>query len=137
MTAVFKGGDTFLIRTSDGEGGQPWAHLHLILLDADSDTDSTIIVNIETLRNSRQDQTTVLEVGDHEFVVRRSCVLYGRARILDGATLRRLVEQGDAIPRTPLRPDVLERVRQGILRSRRTPDEICEFYESNFMYKKA
>jgi len=133
---VFRGGDTLLLRTSDGEGGQPWAHLHLILLDVETDTDSTILVNIETLRNRRQDQTTILEVGEHEFITRRSCVLYRRARIMEGASLRRLVERGDAVLRTALRPEVLERVRQGILRSRRTPDEVREFDVTNFMYKR-
>jgi hypothetical protein len=134
---MFKGGDTFLIRTRAGEGGQPLAHLHVILIDVDAETDSTIVVNIETMRNSRQDQTTLLDAGEHEFVVKRSCVVYRRARILDGATIRDLVKRGEAIPRPILSAEVLERVRQGVRKSRYTPEAIREFYETHFMYRRA
>src|ERR1035438_10358093 len=66
-------GDTLLI-PAPGMGVTP--HLWIIATEPVTDTQLCVIVNVTTLRNSR-DQTVMLRKGDHPFITHDSAIFYG------------------------------------------------------------
>jgi len=128
-------GDCFLIETNRDETGAIHYHLFVMLLDPRTDKKETIIVNLDKLTSPRQDQTTVLNTGDHEFIKRPTYVNYRMARIISEKDLLELVNSGIAIKRTPMENGVLQRIREGVLKSPFTPGGVCEFYE-DYLYEQ-
>lgn len=133
---MFSAGDCLLIETNESEGGRIVAHLHVVLLDPQEHTHNTIIVCIETLNSEKQDQTTLLTPGEHDFIVTTSYVNYRRARICSTDDLDQSIEKGAAHRRAPASPALLEKIRRGLLRSRLAPIEVCELYQ-DFLHGQA
>ena len=61
-------GYCLLIETNVDKDGLIQAHLFVVVLEPREHTNATIIVNIETLRSRKQDQTTILRAGEHESI---------------------------------------------------------------------
>lgn len=57
-------GDCLLIETNVDKDGLIQAHLFVVVLEPREHTNATIIVDIETLRSPKQDQTTILRAGE-------------------------------------------------------------------------
>ncbi len=119
-------GECYLIKTRINH------HLHIVLLDYEDFSGTTVIVNIETLDSPRQEQTTVLEAGCHPFVTHKSYVNYRRAQTYSRASLDQLVRNGDAVPKEPMPHEVLKRIQDGLLRSTRTPPITKHYYENKY-----
>lgn len=122
-------GDCLLIETNVDKDGLIQAHLFVVVLEPREHTNATIIVNIETLRSRKQDQTTILRAGEHEFITSDSFVNYRRARIVSADDLDRLIEEGEAKVKPAVDPKVLERICDGVLRSPFIPLEVAEMYQ--------
>ncbi len=122
-------GDCLLIETNVDKDGLIQAHLFVVVLEPQEHTNTTIIVNIETLRSRKQDQTTVLRAGEHEFITSDSFVNYRRARIVSADDLDRLIEEGEAKVKPAVDSKVLERICDGVLRSPFIPLEVAEMYQ--------
>lgn len=102
------------------------SHLCIVLNDPpDASPQQVLYVPVITARK-KSDTTCVLDVGDHDFIVRKSCVHYARA---DVRTVEHLAKCGSL--RSPLTDDVLERVCAGIFDSPYTRPWVKEFYEDN------
>jgi hypothetical protein len=128
---LLKSGDCLLIETNFDEWGFIQNHLFIIILEPQGTTRNTIIVNIDKLTSRKQDQTTILNPGDHDFIDVQSYVNYGRAKIRSFDELEDRVRKGDVKLYPPLKDDIFQRVCEGILKSKFTSYEVRELYLDN------
>lgn len=119
-------GDTFLIPKSSGET----EHLWIVVTDPEPDTSFAVCVNITT-KQSYSETTVILRPGMHPFIKHDSVVYYSDAQIL---TLNKVQQALDARmtgvvcePREPCSRAVLEMIRQGILSSKMTPNNVKDY----------
>ncbi len=120
-------GDCFLIETDRYEDGSIRSHLHVIVIDCEEHTGTTIIVVVETL-TSKKDTTVVLRQGDHEFIKQDSYVNYRRAKTTSNTDIEHLVKRGKARPMGSIKGDLLKRIEQGLKASVFTPQYVVDFY---------
>jgi hypothetical protein len=74
------------------------------------------------------DTTLILDVGDHTYITKRSVLLYAKAAILDVTAIDKVISD----PNTKTnwqrhdccKPEVLERIRQGLIDSKYTKNSI-------------
>lgn len=91
------------------------------------------LVNISTVHAMKHhDSTCVLDVGDHEFIKRKSYVYYARARIEPAGGLIRGVRAGTFIPRQSVSAATLERICDGFLESDEVPQIIARYVRARF-----
>ena len=128
---MLKLGDCLLFKTNFDEFGFIQNHLFIIVLEPQGITQNIIIVNIDKHTSPKQDQTTILQPGDHDFINLQSYVNYGRAKIISYDKLEEYVRRGEARLYPPLENILLQRVCEGILRSRFTPIEVRELYQDS------
>ncbi len=106
-------GTTFLLSAVD-------IHLWIIISDAKRDPENVLIVNLTTL-DPRKERSCLLKAGDHPWIRHDTCVNYGDSQV---TTLDKLVaaRDGNALMiQNPLRPDILQRIREGALSSTKMP----------------
>ena len=121
-----KPGDCLLIDTNR-EAGRIIAHLFVIILETQSHTRNTIIVNVQSDRGGRSvDRTVVLHRGDYEFIQHDSYVNYSLAKIVSVDDLEQLLSAGTARMRPAVTQEVFQHIADGILRSPFTPLEVKE-----------
>ncbi|MBI1792409.1 MAG: hypothetical protein HYR60_33215 [Acidobacteria bacterium] len=112
-------GDTFFIPTPDN----PIRHLWIVLTEVDAEG-KACCVNITGMGDHIADTTVVLEVGDHPFIEKQSVALFSKAARLDVARIE--AEIDNPATRTNWKrfacctPELLERVRRGLLKSKYT-----------------
>ena len=117
-------GSTLLISGTHQDPSK--SHLCIILNDPpDANPQQVLYVPVITARK-KSDATCILEVGDHEFIVHKSCVHYANAQV---RTVQQLTDRGSL--KEPLRDDVLERVCAGVFDSPHTRPWVRKFYEEN------
>jgi hypothetical protein len=74
--------------------------------------------------DSREDQSCILDVGDHSTVVHRTCIAYSRANAkTSNADLDAMVKANLIELLEPVSGDVLKRIRDGAMKSNRTPKD--------------
>jgi hypothetical protein len=112
-------GDTVLIP----KPGHDKSHLWVLLTAVNPQTGEVIIVNFTTQR-PHSDTTVVIQIGEHRFVDRPTVVFYSDARFTRLAALEAAVNQGIASRHDPLKPALLTRVQEGLLKSPFTPAKI-------------
>jgi hypothetical protein len=127
---LFYLGDTFLIKTNHDRAGYIQHHLFVIVAEIDKKTHQIVIIPIDTIRGRKFDHQTVLQPGCHDFVTSASYVNYRRTRVISIEELDDLVTKEIAKKRDSLLPEVLEQIRDGILKSDFTPMEVRELYEA-------
>ena len=123
-----KAGDCFWIETNHDQDGYIAGHLVIVVLDPEEFTKRTIIVPVTTLRSQKQDQTTILDQGDHEFIKHRSFINYGLAKIRSMAFIEELIKSGKGKAKDPIGDVILSKVSQGIRKSPHTPQEVVTMY---------
>ncbi len=94
-----------------------------------------LTVPIDKLTSQKQDQTTILNVGDHEFIKRPSFVNYNRARIKSITSIDQMIAEGKAKSRQPLKLGILQKICDGIRKSDHTPQEVLTMYGYYMMRK--
>jgi hypothetical protein len=104
-------GATFLLAALD-------IHLWMIISDPAIDPENVLIVNLTTFAPGK-DQSCVLGPGDHPWIHHDSCVNYQDSQI---TTLKKLIaarDGGALIPKDPLDPLVLKKIRDASMNSTR------------------
>ena len=86
-------------------GGIATPHLWIVVTEPDP------VVSVTTLRNSK-DQTVILRVGDHPFILHESTIFYGDAMIVDAQRLENQIAAGLAVRRDPCPAVTLKLVQQ-------------------------
>lgn len=132
---MLQAGDCYLITTNTDSRGYSVMHLHILILDGEEYTQNTIVVQINTFDSERQDQTTFLHPGEHEFITKKSFVVYKRSRIRSTRDIQRNIDDGIAIPKDRFDDKIVERIQEGIMRSPHTPLEVKDAY-SRYMFRK-
>ena len=120
-----KAGSAFFVPSTGGFFNPAGSHLFVALTDPDEKGDF-ISVSVMTLRGNL-DQTCVLEVGDHEFVTRRSCVNYLQANKQYAVQTEKDLTSGNCKPAADVKPELLARMRRGLLASGNTPQFILDY----------
>lgn len=128
---MFGAGNCLLIETNRDGGGHIQSHLHVVILDCELHTNTTVIVCVETLVG-KKDKTTVLNPGDHDFIKHPSYVNYGRSKPISSAELLELLNKGIAKTMEPVTAELLSRLRKGILDSGFTPTDVLEYCRRRF-----
>lgn len=111
-------GDTFLL----AKPGQSTAHLWIVVTCPDK-SGKAIIVNI-TGQQTHSDKTTILNVGDHQFITKASVVFYADSREGDAVAMCQALNRGMATSHQPCSAAFLTKVQAGILASPQTPPKI-------------
>ena len=102
-------------------------HLWFVLTDPDADSGLVILVALVTERG-HTDRTLRLDVGDHPFIVRMSNVDFGTAKFAPAARLDSHLGRGVAELDADMSSSLLERVREGLVRSSRTPNQVADAF---------
>lgn len=86
-------------------------HLHVIITDPQDDVSQAVAVVNVTGHHPNKDQTCVIEVGDHPWIIKKSVVAYKFAFIL------RLAEQEDFVRQSTkqrdVSPELLAKIQEG------------------------
>lgn len=118
-------GNTLLIPS--GTAGN---HLFVVLnepKDFDGYLDSSILVDICTIRNAPYDDTCVLQPGAHAFIVNQSYVAYKYARLERQIDLIKKVQSLIFTPHMPIDNELLRNIQDGLYISRQTPNFLKKF----------
>jgi len=118
-------GSTLLI-PSGAEGH----HLFIILnepKDFEGYLNSSVLVDICTIRRGPYDNTCEIQSGSHPFIANQSYVAYRHARIERHEGLIAKVNSKFFIPNEPVDGDLLKRIQEGLLKSPQTPNFLKNF----------
>lgn len=111
--------------------GEIIGHLFVVLFDGEPYTNNTIIVPVDTFHSDKQDKTTLLEEGDHEFIKRKSFVNYRLAKTTSLKYIDELIEQGKVKREEAVSEEILLKVREGVRKSKQTPNQILIAYSNH------
>lgn len=128
-------GDCYLITTNTDSRGYNVMHLHILILDPEEFTQNTIVVQVNTFDSDKQDKTTFLYPGEHEFITKKSFVVYKRARVRSAKDIQRNIDDGIAVTKNKFDGKIVERIQEGIMKSPHTPFEVKETY-NRYMFRK-
>ena len=119
-------GDSFLFRNQFEE------HLHVIVAESSpGDSGDIMLVYLSSVNASYRDETTIIEKGDHDFVTKRSWVRYQNVIVCS----RNIDENSILRHFGKVKPELFERITSGILKSKRTPNNIKQLYHEWKMNK--
>jgi hypothetical protein len=122
-------GDSFLFCNQFGE------HLHVIVAESSpGDTGEIMLVYLSSVVAPYRDETTIIEIGEHNFVTRRSWVRYQNVIVCQrDVVIKSIVEHFGQ-----MNPLLFERITSGLLKSNRTPNKIKQLiheWKMNKAYK--
>ncbi len=106
-------GDTFLLRGLDD-------HLIIIISEPALDPDRIVTANLTSWRADK-DQSCIVQVGEHPFVKKRSCIQYHRDELTTLSKYNSYTSSGRLIPREPVKKALLQRILDGAAASERIP----------------
>lgn len=116
-------GDTFLT----GDEQEDTLHLWIVLTPPSEGEVVTVSV---TTKRRRSETLVELHPGDHPFIVHDSVIAYSYARIRTVEEIEVAVASGAARLREPVSPELLRRVRNGLIESDFTPNGIRHFFKN-------
>ena len=106
-------GDTFILANRDVD-----EHLWFVLSDPAEDPANVVIASFTSWRQDKE-QACIVEPDEHSFVVRKTCVSYGDAKIVTDAFLNEKLAAGHIEARDPLGEVLLDKIRSRAADSRR------------------
>jgi len=116
-------GDTFY--AGDTEDDEP--HLSVIITPPSEGEVVTVTV---TTRRRKSETLVRLKVGDHPFIKHESVISFFYSRIRSVDDIESAIQSGTATLREPVTPELLKRIRRGLLDSDFTPNGVRHFYRS-------
>jgi hypothetical protein len=108
-----KAGSTFYISDRDVD-----SHLWVVISDPERDPLRVIMISMTTYENYKED-ACLLGVGDHPAISRTTCIAYNETRLTTLDRLNALASGGHLTMQPAVSGDVLQRVRDGVSKSRR------------------
>jgi hypothetical protein len=124
---MFSPGDAFILRG----GRERSPHLWVLLWGPAGAADAFIAVSFTTLEPYK-DQTCIVTVGEHPFVQHDTCVMYSDPRRITRERLAAAFAKRDALPQPRVSPELLERVRAGLLASPYAPHDFQRLAREEF-----
>ena len=116
-------GDTVMLP----KPGQEKEHLWALITAPNPESGDAIMVNLTTQR-PHSDITTIIQPGEHPFVDRPTVVFYADARMVNVKRLEQGLGESLVRLHMPLSTDLLQRIQEGLLASRLTPDKIKDAF---------
>jgi hypothetical protein len=116
-------GDTFY--AGDTEDDEP--HLSIIITPPSEGEVVTVTV---TTRRHKSETLVLLKVGDHPFIKHESVISFFYSRVRSVDDIEAAIQSGAATVREPVTPELLKRIRRGLLDSDFTPNGVRYFYRS-------
>ena len=118
-------GDTFLrpARSTPIER----QHLWIVVTDPNGNNE-VLIVNLTSFK-SWQDQTVILNKGEHPFITEPSCVFYREAEIVDNSKLDQAERMGAIAKRECCSKSLIDLIRSGVIASPQTKRVIKKFFD--------
>lgn len=129
---MVKAGDCFWIETNQEKKE---GHLFVIVLEPEEFTRNTVIIPVDSYTSDKQDSTTILNPGDHDFIKHKSFLNYNRARIRTMTSIEQMIKDGKAKTKPAVSSDILERITDGLRKSEHTPQEVITMY-TYYMFRK-
>ena len=124
---VIAAGRTFLLPP----GPDVPLHLWLVLTDPDPKTSEVAAVMVVTAKDYT-DPTVILKAGEHPFIKHDSSVQFGTVQLLKCSLLAREMKKGRCHLKEDLKPEVLARVRKGLLQFPFTVRALRTYCEPRF-----
>lgn len=118
----FQAGRAFILL---GDAAGP-SHLFFVLTDPDPQTNKVVTVMVVTAK-AHTDKTVLLQPGEHSFVRRESSVDYSTANLVSVGKLAGALAATKLRPYPDMSKALLKRVREGLLESSRTINDIAEY----------
>jgi mRNA-degrading endonuclease toxin of MazEF toxin-antitoxin module len=123
---ILRAGRSLIIR--DRKMG---THLWFVLTDPDAETRLVVIVVLVTER-AHTETSVRLDVGDHPFIKHASNVDFGSATYALAVKLEAALASKRAEVSADMSPELLAKVRQGLVESSHTPNEIVAYCRKSF-----
>lgn len=117
-------GNTFILLRATGSV----PHLWVVVDGPVHNPPEVVILSLTTLR-PHSDKTVILHAGDHPFIQHDTCIEYRDARFVKVAKLEELLQKRQAVQRQDMAPEIVERIRAGLVRSPYTVHAIRDRYE--------
>lgn len=92
------------------------AHLWIVISDP-NEGGNVVCVNFTSLSEDEVDESCILDPGDHPFIKRRTVVKYGLANWWAADKIAAAIASGQFSAHPPVRPEILQRIREGGLNS--------------------
>lgn len=103
-------------------------HLHVFLTDPiGKEPARVLVVNISSYTNNKQDDTVILEEGEHEFITHKSYVSYDYAKIIHVGVTEELIAKSSMEFKDNVSEELYKKIIKGLLESKRTPGNIKKF----------
>jgi hypothetical protein len=118
-------GLTFWRKDEDGEN----LHLRFVLSDPDVDGKVLVVHMTSSRENGREDQSCILQAGDHDCVRNRSFIRYDRA--FERELMSLLIEKtnGSISVEPDLDPAILTRIQEGAKKSAALPKKFKKYFD--------
>ena len=101
-------GDAFLIWTPSARDNNR-RHLFFCLCNPNPEC---ILVSISGL-TPKSEQTCILQIGEHPFIIKESGVFYRSPRQETEESINRMIAEGNCIPKDPASNELIEKICQG------------------------
>lgn len=106
-------------------------HLFIVLTAPEGEPPVVVMVNITT-RRPTSDATVILTPGDHSFVKHESVIAFEHASLFEVSKLESGLVSGALTKYPDISESLFSAVKQGLLSSPRTPQNIKEYCSSRF-----
>lgn len=93
--------------------------------------DAYLIVHLTTVR-PHTDSTVVMRAGEHPFIQHDTCAVYSDARRTPAEKLNAAWQDRLLVPKAGATPELLEKLRDGLFRSPRTPHALVRMAIEEF-----
>lgn len=123
----FGAGDTFILTQATG----PTPHLWVILWGPEGPAEAFIMVSLSTLK-PHSDRTALIQVGEHAFIQHDTCAVYSDLRKTTSAKLQQAEATRQLARRERASPALLEKLRDGLFASTRTPHAMLQMAQGQF-----
>jgi len=99
---------------------------HLWFVLTDQDANGKFLAANLTSFELYKDSTVVLSAG-HPFITKKSVISYSDAKLFEEAAIDYLLAHGLALRKEPCDPNLLKVIRDGLLASNETPQELQDY----------
>jgi hypothetical protein len=106
-------------------------HLWFVLTDPSGNPPSVVAVMMRTVTRFT-DSTVILQPGDHPFIKHDLAIQYSNAQRFNVERLTRAMHSGRCHLRDTMSPELLDRVRRGLLESLYTVHAVRDYCKSKF-----
>ena len=120
---MLKCGDTFLIEDEDG----PECHLWIVITPP---SEGEVVIVSVTTKRKKSETLTVLKKGDHPFIEHESVIAYRHSKVVTVESIEVAIRNGTAKRHEAVSPQLLKRVKTGLLESDFTENGVRSLYKA-------